>query len=118
MRRGLVMIAAAAVLAAGGCASGGTEAKGDVSTIEVTFADGEVTPKGGTADVSVGNEVTFVVTSDIDEEVHVHGEPELLIEVKAGMQAEEFTYTPEVPGRIAVETHGSGVTLVTLVASN
>ncbi len=118
MKRSLAVLVSAVMLTLGGCASGGTEANGDVSTIELTFADGAVTPKGGTAEVSVGDELTFVVTSDIDEEVHVHGEPELLIEVRAGMQAEEFSYTPEVPGRIAVETHGSGVTLVTLVASN
>lgn len=118
MRRALAVIAAVVLLTLGGCASGGTGAGGSVSTISVTFADGKVTPKGDTADVAVGREVTFVVTSDVDEELHVHGEPELLIEVKAGMQAEEFTYTPQVPGRIGVETHGSGVTVVTLVASN
>lgn len=105
------------VLTVAGCSSGEERVAGP-SMIEVDISDGEITPRGEVVDVTVGEDVAFVVTSDTDEELHVHGEPELLIEVEAGMKDAEFTYSPEVPGRIGVETHGSGVTVVTLVATN
>ncbi len=116
MRR-LAAVAAGLLVALGGCSSDAGEPTDQPAVIEVTIADGEVTPTGEKVDVSVGQEVTFVVTSDAADELHVHGEPEKEIEVQPGMDAEEFTYTPEVPGQIAVEAHHADVTVVTLVVT-
>lgn len=80
----------------------------------ITIMDGKVTPQGDRIDVPVGAEVTMEVTSDADEELHVHSDPEHTFEVKAG-EPNTFTFTIDTPGQVAVEAHHLGVTVVQLV---
>ena len=70
---------------------------------------------GGRIDVPLGSEVAFKVTSDVADEVHLHGY-DLSFEVGAGA-ASEFRFTADVPGIFEVELEGSGVPLATLVVA-
>jgi len=58
--------------------------------------------------------VTLNVTSDADEEIHVHSDPEHEYEVKAGDSLDE-TFTIDTPGQVAVEAHHLDVTILQLV---
>ncbi|MGA9100882.1 MAG: hypothetical protein WB409_02525, partial [Aeromicrobium sp.] len=44
--------------------------------VDIAVKDGDVTPQGDRVDVKVGQKVTLHITSDAEEEVHVHSEPE------------------------------------------
>lgn len=82
--------------------------------VEVTIADGAVDPQGERVEVGVGEPVTLSVTSDAVDEIHVHSDPDVTIDVEAGGSAEE-TFTIDTPGQVAVESHELGVTIVQLV---
>ena len=45
---------------------------GDRVVVDITIADGKVTPNGEKVDVAVGQEVQLNVTSDADDEIHAH----------------------------------------------
>ena len=64
--------------------------------------------------MAAGTPVTLLVTSDADEEIHVHSDPEHTYEVTAGGSIEK-TFTIDRPGQVAVEAHGLGVTILQLV---
>lgn len=82
--------------------------------VDVTIKGGKVTPQGDRVDVKVGQEVTLRVTSDADEEIHVHSDPEHTWQVKPGETLEE-SFTLERPGQVAVEAHHLDATVVQLV---
>lgn len=84
--------------------------------VEVTIAGGAVSPQGERVEVGVGEPVTLSVTSDAADEIHVHSDPDVTIDVAAGGSAEE-TFTIDTPGQVAVESHELGVTIVQLVVS-
>ncbi|RLV55047.1 hypothetical protein D9V41_13200 [Aeromicrobium phragmitis] len=113
----LVAIAAGVLLAGCGSSSGGAEEAAEPIVIEVSIADGTITPTNERVEVGVGQEVVAQVTSDAEDELHVHGEPEATWAVEAGMESEEFSYTPQIPGQIAIESHGLHATIVTLVVT-
>lgn len=80
--------------------------------LELTYAGGEVSGDTGVVDVVAGEPVLLLVTSDIMEEVHVHGAEEYL-QLAPGVTSElEFTAPP--PGRYEVELHDSGTVLAFL----
>lgn len=83
--------------------------------VDVTIADGEVTPQGDRVEVEVGEPVTLRVTSDEADEIHVHSDPEHSLDVEAGTPG-ELTFTVDRPGQVAVESHHLDVTIVQLVA--
>jgi hypothetical protein len=95
-RRTLPALAVAAVLLAAGCASGSDEPAAGTSgaepssssagvasgepnpakepvTVTVSVTDGRVTPKPSRVKIPLGSEVELQITSDVDDEVHVHG---------------------------------------------
>ena len=78
------------------------------------IADGKVLPQGERVEATVGAKVTLDIRSDVDEEIHVHSDPEHTYEVKAGQPVTE-SFTVETPGQVAVEAHELGVTIVQLV---
>jgi len=95
-RAGAVLIAVlmmAVVTSCGGTSPGSptTDATSSASaptgvvTIKITLAGGQVTPNGEKYDVVMGQTVVLEVTSDHDDEIHVHSEPEVELEVKAGV---------------------------------
>ena len=86
-----------------------------VQTITVDVAGGA--PVGGVQRIKVdlGSVVALMVTSDIAEEVHVHGY-DILRAVSEGHPA-HFAFTAEIPGVLEVELEGSGRLLLQLEIS-
>lgn len=91
---------------------GGPKAAG--TTVDIAIKDGKVTPQGKRVKVKAGSPVTLEITSDADEEIHVHSDPEHEYEVKAGDSLTE-KFTLGTPGQVAVEAHHLDVTIVQLV---
>lgn len=83
-------------------------------TVVIRIKDGKVTPQGKRVEVKVGQTIALDVTSDVDEELHVHSDPEHTFAVKPGKD-QTFTFTVDTPGQVAVEAHHADVTLVQLV---
>ncbi len=77
----------------------------EVATIVVR--DGE--PVGGVAELefTVGDRIRFVVESDVDEEIHLHGY-DVYEDVKAGGSA-EFDLPATIEGVFEAELHGAVV---------
>lgn len=84
-------------------------------TISIEVVNGE--PVGGHQRVAVelNSEVAISVTSDVAEEVHVHGY-DILHSVSPG-QPLLFSFTAEIPGVFEVELEGSHRLLVQLTVS-
>lgn len=129
MKRSRILLWVCPVVAAGviaGCGGSGdstatTQSAGtdttttstapDVRTFSVAYRDGKVT---GDTDISVarGTPVEIRVTSDVDDEGHLHGY-DLLKEISAG-QTVTYAFTADFPGKYALEFHHHNVRLLTL----
>jgi hypothetical protein len=109
------LIAVSAVLAtAVGCSSATPpvpQAAGPV--VEITIAKGAVTPTNATLTAKVNQPITLRVTSDADDELHVHSTPDHEFEVKP-VADQEFSFTVSVPGSVAVELHHLDRTVATI----
>jgi hypothetical protein len=75
-------------------------------TLEVTFAGGEITGVDSRVDVAVGEQVVLRVTSDVVEEIHVHGY-DLYADLAPGQPA-TLSFTADLPGSYEVELHDAG----------
>ena len=84
------------------------------TVIEVSVADGEVEGGGRTA-VALGDTVTIQVTSDITDEIHVHGY-DVSGDVDAGGTA-TVTFTADIPGVFEVELESAAIPLLELEVS-
>ena len=80
--------------------------------ISVNIANGKITPGPGKVDVPLGEKVTVEVTSDVAEEVHVHGYDEFL-DLEPG-KITKLTFTADIPGVFGAELEGSGKLLFEL----
>jgi hypothetical protein len=69
--------------------------------VAVTVKDGKVTGDTGRVDVEQGSKVQIRVTSDVSDEVHLHGYDKS-VDVKAGHTA-RLTFTANIPGVFEVE---------------
>ena len=98
--------------AGGGSASSSTGKPAKVTQIVVSVKDGKVSPKTHRVKVPMGGQVRLLVSSDIDDEVHVHGF-DIEREVAAG-QSVTIEFTADQTGVFEVETHESGLQLVQL----
>ncbi len=83
--------------------------------IDVTYAGGTVAGVQTRVPVRLGEQVTLRVTSDVAEEVHLHGYDEI-VDVPAGGTA-EITFTADLPGSFACELEGLGKQLFQLRVS-
>jgi hypothetical protein len=83
--------------------------------IVVAVTAGQVTGDTGRVPVAVGEQVTLVVTSDVADELHVHGY-DLRTALTAGTPA-ELSFQATVPGVFEVELHDAGTVLLTLQVS-
>jgi len=83
-----------------------------VRTIEIELADGRVSPNGKRVDLSKGETFILDITSDRDDEVHVHG-LEAEIKVKAG-EHKKVELVAERTGRFEVESHHPELLIVVL----
>ena len=81
--------------------------------IEVAITDGSVDTAEDSVEVAVGETVRLTVTSDVDDEVHVHG-VEQTAELSAGSPT-TLEFSLAEPGVYEVETHESGLLLFQLI---
>lgn len=83
--------------------------------IDVRFAGGAVTGVESRVPASVGEEVVLRITSDVADEIHVHGY-DLTADVPAGGTV-EIPFTADLPGSFEVELHDLGKMLFQLRVS-
>ena len=72
--------------------------------IDVTIAGGQVTPVNQQVRAGVRQPIVIRVTSDADDELHVHATPEHTFTVKPE-SLQSFQFEVEVPGKVDVELH-------------
>ncbi|NUR84409.1 MAG: hypothetical protein HOY71_10025 [Nonomuraea sp.] len=118
MRRVLVLVLVAATACAplsqthhrpGTSHAVATTAPSTQPTAVITITAGRVDPPSGWMDVARGQQVTITVTSDVADELHVHGY-DLERELKPGEPA-TITFTADITGVFEVETHRSELVL-------
>ncbi len=83
--------------------------------IEVQVSGGQISGDTGRVPVAAGSHVTLVVTSDVADEVHVHGYDKEQ-ELSPGQPA-EIVFDATIPGVFEVELHEAGTTLLSLQVS-
>jgi plastocyanin len=82
-------------------------------TVEVTIANRQVNPVNATLQAKVGRTITFHVTSDAPDELHVHSVPDHKFEIAAAPN-QTFEFTVDVPGSVEVELHHLDRTIATI----
>ena len=90
----------------------GSQSEATGQRIEVEVADGQVTGDTGRLTVPAGEHVTLVVTSDVADEVHLHGY-DLEGRLTPGAPT-TLTFDATVPGVFEVELHEAGTLLLSL----
>jgi len=104
------MLAAGAVIAAlaAGCSGGNDDdpitSDGDGVEVVVTIEDDTTDPSGAVVRVDEGEDITLRITSDVDDEIHVHSEPDHSVPVTAGQETVE-TFSIDSPGTFEMESH-------------
>ena len=83
-----------------------------VRTITIVLKDGKVSPNGDRVDLDKGEPFVLDITSDRDDEVHVHGFDKE-IEVEAGEHV-QVQVVADRTGRFEVESHHPEMLIVTL----
>lgn len=86
----------------------------DPYTFDIVI-EGTTVTGGGTLSVPVGETVTLRITSDIADEVHIHGY-DLVLDLEAGVQS-EISFAADIPGVFEIETHHSRLVIANLEAS-
>jgi hypothetical protein len=113
--RGALSAAWAAALIWSLIACGGsqnqTPAAGPV--VDVTIAKGQVTPTNATLQARVHQQITFRVTSDATDELHVHSTPDHKFQIAAAPN-QTFQFSVDVPGNVEVELHRLDRTIATI----
>ena len=111
-----VLLCALPLLAGCGDDTGSASGSGDdTATVEITFSEGSVTPKGERIEVEAGQPVELVVKADEPGELHVHSTPEEELEYGAGTTTLKLTL--DQPGVVDVESHDPKVVIVQLEVS-
>lgn len=90
-----------------------TPATADLTTVDITIANGAVTPTNGQATASVGKPIVLQVASDTADQLHVHSVPEHTFPVEPRPD-QSFEFTVDVPGQVDVELHDLNRTVVTI----
>jgi len=83
--------------------------------VEVTVAGGAVQGGSQRKTIPAGSAVVLRVTSDVADEVHLHGY-DLKQDVEAGSTA-EISFTADIPGVFEAELESAGLKLVELEVS-
>lgn len=81
--------------------------------VDVTIANGQVTPTNATLTAKVGQQITLHVTSDTTDEMHVHSVPDHKFQVSAAPN-QTFQFSVAVPGSVDVELHHLHRTIATI----
>ncbi|GAB1812788.1 hypothetical protein [Mycobacterium sp. MUNTM1] len=113
--RGALIAAWAAALVCGlvGCAGSTSESPAAPLMIDVTIANGQVTPTNATLQAKVHQQITLHVSSDATDELHVHSTPDHKFQVAAAPN-QTFGFAVDVPGNVAVELHHLDRTIATI----
>lgn len=82
--------------------------------VDVTLSADGPTPQGERVEVEVGEPITLNVTAEVADELHVHSDPEVSIDVEAGDETSR-TFAIDRPGQVAVESHATHAVIVQLV---
>ncbi len=89
-----------------------TAAEPAPKAISITLADGKAEPNGERVELVRGQHLILTITSDRDDEVHVHGF-DLEIGVKRGAKVTRDILMDRV-GRFEIESHEPALTLLVL----
>jgi major membrane immunogen (membrane-anchored lipoprotein) len=81
--------------------------------VDITISNGAVTPANAEFEAKVGQPITFRVTSDAADELHVHSVPDHEFEV-AARPNQPFQFSVDVPGQVEVELHKLDRTVATI----
>ena len=84
----------------------------DVVEVSVSVQDGEVDPPTQRVEVEQGQQVRLIVTSDVDDQIHVHGF-DVEGELEAG-QPTTIEFEADQTGLFEVETHETELLLLQL----
>jgi plastocyanin len=90
-----------------------TDESAGVRVVEVEIADSQVSTDDDRVEVRRGDTVRIVVTSDVDDEVHVHGVEQTAALVAGETATVEFTV--DEAGLFEVETHEGDLLLFQLL---
>ena len=82
-------------------------------TLDISIAGGEVKPLNEQLQAKLNQPIIVKVTSDTEDELHVHSNPEHTFVVKPG-SPQTFQFAVSVPGRVDVELHKAGKTVATI----
>ena len=85
----------------------------DAQVVDLTVRGGQVSGATGRVEVPLGGEVVLRVTSDVADEVHLHGYDESG-DVVAG-QPGELRFHADIPGTFEVELEEAGTLLTRLL---
>ncbi len=88
------------------------DTKPEVTVIAIKVKGGQVKTSEELVELSVGDRVHIEVTSDVSDEVHVHGY-ERKVDVEAGETA-VIKFNADIPGTFEVELEDAGLELVQL----
>lgn len=104
-----------AVLVCGlvGCGSSPSQPAAAALDVNVTIADGEVTPTNAALQAKVKQPIILHVTSDATDELHVHSTPDHKFQVAAAPN-QTFQFSVDVPGNVEVELHHLKRTIATI----
>ncbi|MGE2813745.1 hypothetical protein ACQI5H_01155 [Mycobacterium heidelbergense] len=114
--RNALISAWAVVLVCGLVGCGGTSPSQPPAAgldVNVTIANGQVTPTNATLQAKVKQQITFHVTSDVADELHVHSVPDHKFQVAAAPN-QTFQFSVDVPGKVEVELHHLDRTIATI----
>ena len=113
--RGTLIAAWVAALVCGLVGCGGSTNKPAAAPLDVnvTIANGQVTPANATLQAKVHQQITLHVTSDATDELHVHSTPDHKFQVAAAPD-QTFQFAVDVPGNVEVELHHLNRTIATI----
>ncbi|MEX1004640.1 MAG: hypothetical protein WD990_04505 [Acidimicrobiia bacterium] len=86
----------------------------DPYTFEIVI-EGSTVTGGGRLSVPVGETVTLRFTSDVADEIHIHGY-DLYVDLEPGVAA-EVSFPADIPGTVEIETHNDHREIASLEAS-
>ncbi len=95
------------------CGGSQNHAPAAAPVVDVTIAKGQVTPTNTTLQAKVHQQITFRVTSDATDELHVHSTPDHKFQIAAAPN-QTFQFSVDVPGNVEVELHHLDRTIATI----
>jgi multidrug efflux pump subunit AcrA (membrane-fusion protein) len=95
------------------CGGSQTQSPAAAPVVDVTIAKGQVTPTNATLAAKVHQQITFRVSSDASDELHVHSTPDHKFQIAAAPN-QTFQFSVDVPGNVEVELHHLDRTIATI----